>query len=267
VRAFRVGREQYPTADYFAWGSDHDIWHPQWLERLVAALDAQPGAVLAYPRFVRVDADGTPIKAPQTLRSTVRMTRRDRFAFAMSKFGAGKAVYGLFRASALERAGVYPRVYQPDIYLLIELSLYGGFVTVGETLWSRREMTRGRSDDDLRRERPKQPSRSAWGRSFDGAQRLVGIGPVERQHQYIYTGPVPWYARLPGWVQHVWLLWWRLVVCGRGRPLIGRASSAAYVARLLAKRWSEMGDAKRVRKGLRQEQRVRQRVADARDEH
>ena len=37
------GRAHCPTAEYFAWVSDHDRWHPRWLERLVAELDADAG--------------------------------------------------------------------------------------------------------------------------------------------------------------------------------------------------------------------------------
>jgi hypothetical protein len=51
---------------------------------------------------------------------------------------AGSAVYGLFRADALARAGVYRTVVAPDRLLLIELALEGESVLVPELLWYRR---------------------------------------------------------------------------------------------------------------------------------
>src|SRR5204863_4244390 len=41
-KAFFRSRELYPDSKYFAWVSDHDVWHPRWLEVLVAALDGHP---------------------------------------------------------------------------------------------------------------------------------------------------------------------------------------------------------------------------------
>ena len=36
-------RERHPGAEFWALGSDHDVWEPRWLETLVALLDADPG--------------------------------------------------------------------------------------------------------------------------------------------------------------------------------------------------------------------------------
>jgi glycosyltransferase involved in cell wall biosynthesis len=38
-RCFELARKQFPSTEYFAWASDHDIWHPRWLEVLALALD------------------------------------------------------------------------------------------------------------------------------------------------------------------------------------------------------------------------------------
>src|SRR5262249_12478602 len=34
-----IAAREWPSAQYFAWVSDHDWWHPRWLERLIAELD------------------------------------------------------------------------------------------------------------------------------------------------------------------------------------------------------------------------------------
>ncbi len=46
---FALAHERHPEAEYFAWTSDHDLWHPCWLERLVETLDAHADVVLGYP--------------------------------------------------------------------------------------------------------------------------------------------------------------------------------------------------------------------------
>lgn len=57
----------HPSAEYFAWVSDHDRWHPDWLARLVDELDARPEVVLAYPLSPRIDEHGEPgPKEPRT---------------------------------------------------------------------------------------------------------------------------------------------------------------------------------------------------------
>ena len=43
-RAFELANELHPDLDYFAWGSDHDAWHPRWLESLVPELERASGS-------------------------------------------------------------------------------------------------------------------------------------------------------------------------------------------------------------------------------
>ena len=47
-KVFEEGRARYPGSDYFAWVSDHDVWHARWLETLVSVLDHEPSVVVAY---------------------------------------------------------------------------------------------------------------------------------------------------------------------------------------------------------------------------
>ena len=229
---FHLARERFPKASYFAWGSDHDRWDHRWLERLVAELDAHPSAVMAYPRFMRIDEHGREIliKGSSTGIRTEGLSRRQRFAAApASKIGAGNLVYGLFRAESLEHAGIYPLVHRPDIYIMIELSLYGEVRRVDETLWYRREWSTPRNAV---------PSTIAASTKRSGGwrgslARVSGIGAITRQHRSIFLDRVPLYSRYPSWLQHLCLFSWRLVIRGRGRPDVGRAEASVYAVRLL----------------------------------
>jgi glycosyltransferase involved in cell wall biosynthesis len=188
-KAYRVAREAFPGFDYFAWGSDHDVWHPRWLEELVRTLDADPNIVLSYPMNIRIAEDGEVFRtAPwrfDTRHSARPMGRLFRTCRGMS---AGNMVYGLYRASALEKAGVFRELMLPDRMLLAELSLHGEFKQVPQLLWYR---------------------------------RYVGLVTMSRQRASFFPDRAPLYAYLPWWLTHGAALAWNVGVKGGGRPAFG----------------------------------------------
>lgn len=228
-RAFHRARELWPEAVYFAWGSDHDRWHPRWLETLVAELDAHPAAAMAYSRFVRIDEHGREVTDPwpRSPRRSAPLLQR------WSKIGAGNLVYGLFRSDLLEKAGVFPSIHQPDLYLMLELSLYGELRMVPEVLWHRRERSDTSPGHGLRRARA---TNERWWRRL---RRALSVGRPSRQLRRMFPAGVPLHLRLEPWIQHVVLLFWRLAVMGRGRPLVNRRTGGRYAARLFAAGFTE----------------------------
>jgi glycosyltransferase involved in cell wall biosynthesis len=136
-RAYELAR----GGELFALGSDHDVWAPEWLERLVAALDANADAVLAYPRTRRMDATGETVAGSWTFSTEGITDPKERLRRSLARMVSGDMIYGLFRASALD--GFYAPVLAPDRLLLSELALKGEFVQVPELLWSRRYVNRG----------------------------------------------------------------------------------------------------------------------------
>jgi glycosyltransferase involved in cell wall biosynthesis len=187
-RAFTRSRERFPQSDYFAWASDHDAWHPRFLEVLVAALDDAPGAVLAYPRAVHLWPD-EPRRAALPI-DTQGLSRRSRLA-AAAEIAAGDCIYGLFRAPALLQAGVFRPVLMPDRQILMELSLLGEFRSVPEQLWYR---------------------------------EVAGGFSYARQRRMFFAGRVPLHIYLPVSLQHFGVLFWDVVLRGRSRPLVGRVA-------------------------------------------
>jgi glycosyltransferase involved in cell wall biosynthesis len=196
-RAFTLANQRFSGFELFAWGSDHDIWHPRWLEVLVAALDADPGAVLAYPLSWRIGDDGEVLRAAGEFDTAGMDDPRERLDAVIDGMAAGTMVYGLYRARALARAGVFLDYLAPDRLLLTELSLYGRFVQASETLWYRRY----RHD----------------------------VNP-ERQRRALFASGVPRSAYLPWRLVHAVVLARRLVIKGTGRPEIGRVDGARLAA-------------------------------------
>jgi glycosyltransferase involved in cell wall biosynthesis len=170
------GRE-CPSAHYFAWVSDHDRWHPCWLERLVSRLDADPAAVLAYPITRRLTPEGEPIdKGPRLFDTADAATLDERWTrFCHEGVGAGDMVYGLMRLDALRRAGVFRTVLRPDRLLVAELTLCGRIVQVPEVLWFRRQSA---------------------------------ASSITRQRDtLVVEGQAPAWFWTPPWLQHVRVLW------------------------------------------------------------
>jgi len=201
-KAFTLARERYPEAEYFAWTSDHDLWHPRWLQQLVAALDAHPDVVLAYPRNRRIGPAGDVLRRRAWSFDTAGITSPwRRLGVAIRHMRAGNMVYGLYRVGALHRAGVYRTVMVPDRLLCAELALYGQFKQVPEVLWFRRW----------------------YGRMFS----------LGRQRASFFPGRRPLYAYCPWWISHAASLFWTLTIRGDGRPEVPRTAGAVAAAQYL----------------------------------
>jgi glycosyltransferase involved in cell wall biosynthesis len=195
-KAFTRGREIHPHVEYFAWVSDHDIWHPRWLEVLVGELDDHPNVVMAYPQMQRVFSRER--RSVTRLSETFGMPGRvARMRTAIADMTAGNGVYGLFRVAALADAGVFRAVLMPDRQLLVELSLFGEFRHVAEILWYR---------------------------------EVAGVFSMKRQRQMFFPDRTPLHTYLPPPVQHFGVLLWDLVVWGKGRPSLGRLAGAWLAA-------------------------------------
>src|SRR6266567_1326293 len=113
-RAFELARVLHPELTYFAWGSDHDLWEPEWLSELSQELDDHGPAVLAYPFNDRLDAEGRVVRNPWQFDTAGIRSRSLRFGKTIRRMVAGDMVYGLMRVDALERCGVFRRVLLPD---------------------------------------------------------------------------------------------------------------------------------------------------------
>jgi glycosyltransferase involved in cell wall biosynthesis len=199
-RCFELARELYPHAEFFAWASDHDIWHPRWLEALEHALDRHRDAIIACPLVYRIDADGSILSAQPTSRQCTTVGEAPsvrRFSKTFNKLMAGNMIYGLMRADALEKAGVLPWHLLPDRLLLVLLSFYGTMVSVPEYLWYR---------------------------------RYSGLASIDRQIRSSFLGSPPGYLRLPWCVAHTGHLFTKLVLFPRPDAPFGRSRGAVYSA-------------------------------------
>jgi hypothetical protein len=203
-RVFEVATKRFGSFDYFCWGSDHDIWHPSWLEALVAELDTDPALVGAFPLSIRISAEGTPLSSDHQYWDTTGFAdplQRLRHIAKGLPPRAGSIAYGLFRADALQRCGVYLPVIQPDVLLLSQLAMLGPMKQVQRALWQRRI--------------------------------LVAKPTRERQRRNLFRGRAPLHAFLPVPIVHAAVLCRWAVIDGSARPETGRLRGAAAVVAFL----------------------------------
>jgi glycosyltransferase involved in cell wall biosynthesis len=191
-RTFELAMEACPDAEYFAWVSDHDVWHPRWLEVLLREIDRRPDASIVFPlSAVLAENRGLDQRAASVDTSDTGSFGRRLYTLSR-RLRAGHVVYGLCRASTVRRAGVFRHVLYADRLLVTELGFYGALVSVPETLWYKRP---------------------------------TGKFSVRRQRAACFPDGTPPYAALPWWLQHAWCFAWFLGVRGKGRPLISRSAA------------------------------------------
>jgi glycosyltransferase involved in cell wall biosynthesis len=127
------GFRQLQNCPYLTWISSDNRHDPNFLERLVAAMDqASPETVLVYSFYRRIDQNGTPITYTKAWYEYVEhfMTRRKEEIFQNCFIGCSF----LFKKDAFVKAGGYrdkfPNVQDHDFW--IRLLQHGEFVLLRE---------------------------------------------------------------------------------------------------------------------------------------
>jgi glycosyltransferase involved in cell wall biosynthesis len=132
-----AGEEGAP--EYFAWYSDHDWVAGNWLESQLKTLQQDQTAVLATVPTQNVDENGAETGALLPALETFGLDRYGTIrAVTIDDFGAGNAVYGLFRYASLKRRGFLPNEILPDRILVSGMVLEGAIRVAEGTIRYRR---------------------------------------------------------------------------------------------------------------------------------
>ncbi len=127
------------AGEYFIWAADHDLWAPNHLSTCVAALEANPGAVLAYPGSNLIDADGRVVSEMDDQLDVDQESALERYKRLVWLLDNCNMIYGVGRRSAFEATGGFPDVISPDHLVLARMALQGPIVRVGGHLYLRRQ--------------------------------------------------------------------------------------------------------------------------------
>ena len=127
---------------YFKWAAHDDVIEPRFLEACAAALDADPGAVLAYPKARFIDAQGRHLRDYHVKLPTdapVPWRRFEAIACAPHKSTHNLEIFGLMRRSATDRVPQQGGYAASDRVFLARLAMLGRFVEVPEVLFLSRD--------------------------------------------------------------------------------------------------------------------------------
>lgn len=148
--AFRLARGQF-----FKWAAHDDAHAPDYLARCVAALDADPSAVVAHTQAVVVDSKGDEVpvlddgddgNAPQYRRHDLYDVDRTldasdpavRLREILTRTKWCFEIFGLMRVEPLRRTPLHLSFYGSDKVLLAAMALQGRFRQLPERAFFRR---------------------------------------------------------------------------------------------------------------------------------
>jgi glycosyltransferase involved in cell wall biosynthesis len=155
------------SGKYFKWAAHDDLIRPTYLERCVAALEADPEAVLCQPIVEIVDGAGEREIYDHGAFGTGLPRQSDRLA-ARLRARRCTEVFGVIRRDALHGTALIADHVGADRTLLIELALRGRFLTVPEILF----VNRDHPERFTRRHRTLH-AQAAWYAATGGSQRRV----------------------------------------------------------------------------------------------
>jgi len=128
----------FARGELFKWAGYDDIPLPTYLERCVAALDADPGVVIAYPRTVIIDGDGVVVREHD---DNLHLDDDDSVERAIQfgrRFTLCNPCFGVIRKDVLEQTSLVQPFVSSDVPLLVELAILGRWHEVPERLFQRR---------------------------------------------------------------------------------------------------------------------------------
>jgi glycosyltransferase involved in cell wall biosynthesis len=177
---------------FFKWVGHDDVYEPELLARCVAALEADPTAVLANVWDGVVDEHGRRTATPYRL-LTEDPAPHVRFRSVLREDG-GNDFYGMFRTDVLRRMRPQGTYLHMDRVFIAEASLMGRFHEIPEVLYHRRDhaerASRARSArevlqtlDPTRGNRLRHPLVRVYGEYVLGLVAAVTRAPLSRRER------------------------------------------------------------------------------------
>ncbi len=122
-------------SEYFKWAAYDDLHAPQFLERCIAALDADPQVIVCYPTAKVIDEhDGLTFCYREPADTTLPVPAA-RFREIVWNWGCGLMQYGVVRLAVLRQTQLHGAYPASDAVLIAELALRGPFRQLDEPLF------------------------------------------------------------------------------------------------------------------------------------
>jgi len=127
------------TGEYYFWAADDDIRAPEFLEKTVAVLDAEPDVVICYSKIEVIDEKGSRVDAVEQRVDCENEDPVERFRSLIRMDYRLEPIMGLHRTDPLRATGAHGLYPDSDRVLLAEMGLRGPFRRLPEVLFKRRD--------------------------------------------------------------------------------------------------------------------------------
>lgn len=165
---------KYSTGRYFKWACHDDTFVPEYLEKMVASLEANRDAVLCHSLVQLIDADGVLLDIHDSgLAAVASPSPSARFATMILVPHQCLELDGVMRRSLLADSSLVPSFPGGDRALLSELALLGRILQIEESIFMTRE-----HPDRFRRIATTPEERLAFYDTSRGGQKSVSTGEL-----------------------------------------------------------------------------------------
>ncbi|MDO6461755.1 glycosyltransferase family 2 protein [Granulosicoccaceae sp. 1_MG-2023] len=125
---------------YFKWASHDDLLEPEYLERCVAALEADPDVVICWPHMDHVDSQARHMRNQEIddlsiMAEGYAARLRQLFDYQIAGDDVIPTIFGLMRRDVLAKTGLWRRYTSSEEILMLELLYYGKVRQLPETLF------------------------------------------------------------------------------------------------------------------------------------
>lgn len=127
--------------ELFKWAAHDDLMAPTYLERCVALLDADPGAVVAHSATIEVDAEGNELRRYQDQQGLLSDSPSARLR-ATFRLAYPALVWGVMRRDAVARTRLFGSYLGSDWNFVGEMVLLGRVALTDECLFTVRNHRR-----------------------------------------------------------------------------------------------------------------------------
>lgn len=130
IRAFRLSS---PDSKYFLWACDDNVWHEEFLLKLVSYMEENQGCSACGYFFYEFDENGV----KRTVRKPMpKIFKRSSWIHILFERSSAVSMYALIRREAIEKINLDLTNIDdyPDRYYLMQLRYYGYFDVVPEVL-------------------------------------------------------------------------------------------------------------------------------------
>lgn len=124
--------------EYFMWAAGHDLWSPDYVEGLVAVLENDRRASVAFGDVSWIGEDGAPAEARPSRVVDMNGINNPVTRFNLMFWLDQNAIYGVVRSRALRRSRLMPDCAAPGAVFLAELAILGRLRHVPDVTFYRR---------------------------------------------------------------------------------------------------------------------------------